>query len=227
MKNSKEYALKLGKLYRQLKRKYPKLKKTTYEDPTEAIVYAIISENISENETKKAMEGIASKFVDLNDLRVSSIDEIVEATGLDNTAARETAGILTKNLKMIYDKYHFLNMEWLKKNGKRPAKQLLEKMSMSRFVIDYCMLTSLQGHAIPLTKKMLGYLKQEEIVYPEATEDEIEGFLTNQISADEAYEFYRLLRQESESIKETKTGGKEKKAVKEKKVSAKSRKEIK
>jgi ribosomal protein S13 len=45
---------------------------------------------------------------------------------------------------------------------------------------------------------MIGYLKGNKLVDPEADEQEIEGFLTRQISAKNAYEFYALLRHESE-----------------------------
>ncbi len=90
----------------------------------------------------------------------------------------------------------------VKKTGKRPAKQVLEKLDgISHFAVNYCMLTSLQGHAIPLTQKMVEYLRSNELVGPQADEQEIEGFLTRQISAKDAYEFYALLRVESESLK--------------------------
>ncbi len=61
------------------------------------------------------------------------------------------------------------------------------------------MLTSLHGHAIPLTKKMIEYLRSNQLVHPDADEQQIEGFLARQISAENAYEFYALLRRCSES----------------------------
>jgi hypothetical protein len=61
------------------------------------------------------------------------------------------------------------------------------------------MLTSLQGHAIPLTETMVDYLRTKELVHPDADEQQIEGFLAKQISAEHAYEFYCLLRRQSES----------------------------
>jgi hypothetical protein len=66
------------------------------------------------------------------------------------------------------------------------------------------MLTSLQGHAIPLTEDMIEYLKSRELVHPEADEQQIGGFLAKQISAKKGYEFYSLLRSESEVYKREK-----------------------
>jgi hypothetical protein len=106
----------------------------------------------------------------------------------------------------------------LKKIGKRPARQVLEKMDgISRFAVNYCMLTSLQSHAIPLTKGMIEYLRKNQLIDPEADEQQVEGFLAKQISAENAYEFYVLLRRRSEARK-TKRKKKTARKVKTKKA---------
>lgn len=202
MKNSKVYSKKVQKLYRSLKRKYPKPEKGVYEEPVEALVYAIISENMTETATASAMKTVSSSFVDWNDLRVSLTEEIVEVLGTDTTAGKNTASVLTKILGAVFRENNTLSLTPLLKMGKRPARQMLEKMEgTSPFIIDYFTLTALQGHAIPLTRRMIQYLKDNELVYPSAGNKEITGFLTRQIPAKNGYEFYALLRRESESTK--------------------------
>ena len=86
----------------------------------------------------------------------------VEVLGGDTPAARAAASAIIKVLNGIFNEYHKVSLEALRKLGKRPARQALEKIEgMSRFAVDYCMLTSLHGHAIPLTEKMTEYLKPE------------------------------------------------------------------
>jgi endonuclease III len=200
MKDSKEYSQKVQKLYRLLKRKYPKPQKVIYEEPLEALVYAVISENMPGKAAQSVMKRISDNFVDLNDLRVSLSAEVIEVLGEDTFVTRNVASSLTKALRAVFNRYNTISLEELKKMGKRPARQALERVEgTSTFVVDYCMLTSLQGHSIPLTKNMIQYLRSKEIVHPAADEQEIEGFLTRQISAKNGYEFYALLRQESES----------------------------
>jgi len=200
MKDSKEYSQKVQKLYRSLKRKYPKPQKVIYEEPLEALVYAVISENMPGKAAQSVMKRISDNFVDLNDLRVSLSAEVIEVLGEDTFVTRNVASSLTKALRAVFNRYNTISLEELKKMGKRPARQALEQIEgTSTFVVDYCMLTSLQGHSIPLTKNMIQYLRSKEIVHPVADEQEIEGFLTRQISAKNGYEFYALLRQESES----------------------------
>ncbi len=200
MKNSKDYSKKIQKLHNLLSRKYPKVQIVTHDDPTDAIVYGIICSMLDEKTTKSAIKKFSDYFIDLNDLRVSRIEEIVEMLGADTPVTRDVASAITTVLRAIFNEYHKVSLEGLKKAGKRPARQALEKMEGTcRFVVDYCMLTSLQGHAVPLTERMIAYLKSKELVYPDADEQEIGGFLAKQISAKKGYEFYALLRRESEA----------------------------
>jgi endonuclease III len=202
MKNSKEYAQRLHKLYRELKRVHSKVEKTIYEDPAEALICGIISERLSESATSRALREMRTAFVDWNDLRVARVQEIVEAMGANSTKCRAAASALTAALRGIFDEHHKISLAILKKLGKRPAREGLEKIDgVSRFVINYCMLTSMQAHAVPLTQEMIEYLRKHGAIAPDADEEEVEGFLTRQVAAKDAYEFYTLLRRESESPK--------------------------
>ena len=230
MKNSKEYSKKIQRLYRSLSRKYPKVQEVIHDEPTDAIIYAIISSELSEKVTQAAVKKFADYFVDLNDLRVSRTEEIVEMLGGDTSVTRTISSTITRVLRSIFNEYHKVSLQVLKKTGKRPARQILEKMDgTSRFVVDFCMLTSLQGHAVPLTKGMIEYLKSKELVHPDADEQQIAGFLAKQISANRGYDFYALLRRESEARrskkkKKNKTTSKKKTETKSKKKTTKKRK---
>jgi len=202
MKNSREHAQRLRKLYRNLKQVHPKLEMVTYDDPVDALIYGIVSETMTHGEAEAAMRGIRQTFINWNDLRVSRAEEIVEVFGADTPALRDTAMTLTTALRGVFDGYHTVSLQALKKLGKRPARQVIEKLGpLGRFAVSYCMLTSLQAHAIPLTGRMMEYLKRHKIVDGQADEEEIDGFLTRQVAAKNAYEFYALLRRECECPK--------------------------
>jgi len=228
MKNSKDYSKKIQKLYRTLSRKYPKVQKVTYNNVIDAIVYAIISAEMSEKDADSIIKKFTDYFVDWNDLRVSRTEEIVEVMGKEGSVAAGIASTLTTVLSSIFNQFHQISLEALKKIGKRPARQALEKIEgISPFVVDYCMLTALGGHAIPLTENMIEYLKSNELVDPDADRQQIEGFLAKQISAKNGYEFYALVRQESESTKakkKTKARATRKKSKTKTKTATKRRK---
>jgi endonuclease III len=200
MKNSKDYSKKIQKLHSSLSRKYPKVQKIAYDEPVDAVVYAVISSRLDEKTTEAALKRFSEYFVDLNDLRVSRTEEIVEMLGGDSAITRAAASQITTILRAVFNTYHKVSLEPLKKMGKRPARQVLEKLEgTDRYVVDYCMLAALHAHAIPLTGRMIEYLRDKELVHPDADEQQISGFLAKQISAKKGYEFFTLLRRESEA----------------------------
>jgi endonuclease III len=209
MRNSKEYAKKIQNLYHSLKRKYPKVQQINHETVVDTLVYSVISEKMSKKAADSALKGFAECFVDFNDMRVSRAEEITEVLGENSLVTREIASRIIRALQNVFSDYHRISLENLKKLGKRPARQILEKIDgASRFVVDYCMLTSLHAHAVPLTEDMIKYLRNNDLVDHDADEQQISGFLTKQISAKDGYEFYALLRHESETSqgkKRTKT----------------------
>ncbi len=206
MKDSKEYSKKIKKLYLALKRRTAKPARVDYDEPVDALVYAVVSENITDPKAHSAIKKLRDYFIDWNDLRVAAVDETAEVLGQDVTTARNTAAALGNSLRAVFEKYNMLSLQALNKLGKRPAKQVLEKLTgANTFVVDYIMLTALRGHAIPLTPGMIEFLRTNELVHAEAGYEEIEGFLTRQIPAKNAYEFYSLLRRQSESPKPRKS----------------------
>jgi endonuclease III len=215
MKNSKKYAQGLQKLYRSLKQKSSKVKAVIYDDMIEVLVRALMLEYMTESATRSAFRRFNACFVDFNDMRVSRPDEIIEMLGNDNKEGRTVSANIIKVLDSVYLKYNTMSLESLKKTGKRPARAILEKFDgITLFCVDYIMLTALGGHAIPLTERMVALLREQKLVYPNADVQEIEGFLTRQISASNAYEFYSLLRHEAESKRRAKV--KKKKTTKKK-----------
>ena len=216
MKDSRTYGQKIGKLFRSLKQKYAEVKRIEFGDPAYALVYAIVSERTRASTAKTIVRRMERHFVDLNDLRVARTEDILDILGASGEDSRKTASVLTQVLNSIYNRYNMVSLAALKEVGKRRARKRLEKLEgLSRFAIDYCFLVALRGHSIPLTRKMIEYLKAGELVHPDATDDEIEGFLKRQITAANAYEFYSLLRQESEKAKRARAAGKRvKKAAK-------------
>ena len=232
MKDSKKYASEIQKLYRAMKKKQSKPKPVTYDDVVRSVVYGSFIEYLPESTVRSAFRRFNDHFVDFNDLRVSRVEEIVEMIGTDSSEAGQSAGQTIKILRAVFKKYNVVNLDSLHKIGKRQARVVLEKFDgISQFVIDYAMLTSLGAHAIPLTTVMISYLKENGLVHADSDYAEIEGFLTRQISAANAFEFYEMLRHESEAKAKQKTRKKttkkksaKKKVVKKKKVAKKATK---
>jgi len=221
MKNSKKYSPKVTKLFNSLKRKSTKQPMPNYSDPIEAVVYAMVSESMPEAAGGRLYRRMMKHFVDLNDLRVSRREEILDVFRDSSETFEKTAASITRTLNAIFEKRNRMSLEGLAQDGKRQAyKELSEIKGITPFAVSYCFLTSLGGHAIPLNAKMLDYLRTGEMVHPNATDTEIAGFLERQIGAADAYDFYLFLRNEAEQInsvhKIKKTTAKKKTAAKKK-----------
>jgi endonuclease III len=200
MKDSKVYAGKIKKLQSALKRAYGKETPKTYDNPLEALVYGMVCEVVTQRQAQLAEKHMADYFIDLNDLRVARPEEIVETTGVDSPAVHRMAKALGQVLNHIFDEQHRMSLDYLHKMGKRQARQALEELTgITPFAVSYCLLTALQGHAIPVTAEMVDYLKDQGLAHPEASVEMVEGFLTKQISAKDNYTFYAQLRAEVEA----------------------------
>lgn len=215
MKNSKKYSPKVTKLFNSLKRKSKKQPTPEYSDPIEAVVFALVSEPVSEDLGGRLYRRAMKHFVDFNDLRVSRREEILDVFKDSSGISEKTAVAITRTLNTIFEKMNKMSLEELTHDGKRQAhKDLSEIDGITPFAVSYCFLTAMGGHAIPLNAKMLEYLREYELVHPSATDSEIAGFLERQIPAADAYDFYLLLRKEAEQSRP---------ASKTKKVAAKKK----
>jgi hypothetical protein len=201
MKNSRQYIKKLKKLFGILKKGDEKPKKPLYHDPIEAIVFAVLCEKLTESCAKAVLKKIQSHFVDFNDLRVARAEEIAEVIGPDIEEPEKCAVKLTSVLNAIFQKYDCLTPEDLTSTGKRTTKEILEKFNgTTNFISSYIMLIVSNAHAVPLTEKMVQYLKAYNVVDPELENEQIVAFVERQISAANAYTFYTLVRHDSELV---------------------------
>jgi heterodisulfide reductase subunit C len=102
-------------------------------------------------------------------------------------------------LNVIFQKYDSLITENIVGTGKKGVKEVLEKMTgVTDFVKNFVYLTFLNGHAVPITDKMIEYFKAYDLVDTEWDNAQINAFIEKQVSASEAYTFYSLIRHDSE-----------------------------
>lgn len=216
MKDSKKYSPKVKRLFNSLKRKSGSYEMPEFDDPLEAIVYGLISEQVPEQTAGRIYRQAMKHFVDFNDLRVSRREEILDIFNDKTKGLEESASLIPRVLNAVFEKTNLVNLNALTQEGKRQAhKELSEIDGITPFAVSYCFLTALGGHAIPLDAEMVKYLHANELVYPNATDAEIAGFLERLVGASDAYDFYMLLKTESRLAKVA-TKSKKKTAAKKK-----------
>ncbi|MBU1260380.1 MAG: hypothetical protein KJ757_01890 [Planctomycetes bacterium] len=199
MKNTTQYSQKIKKLFNALRKGAEKPKESASSDLIEAIIFVALCQDCPESSAKAALKKIQSHFMDYNDLRVARREEIVEIIGSDIAEAPKTASTITALLNAVFQKYDCLVPEDFASAGKKNAREILEKFNgMTPFICSYVMLTVLGAHAVPLTDKMIDYLKANDLIDPQWDSTQTTSFIEKQISASNAYSFYAVIRHDSE-----------------------------
>ena len=225
MKDSKKYAKKLDSHLKSLKKGHEKIKVPSYIDPIDAVIFAIIAEHLKASTARTAVKKFQKHFVDHNDLRVSRTEEVLDVLGGKSPHLRAITHTMSEVLNAVYDKFDTVSLAALTEIGKRQARKDLEELeSITSFVVSYCFLTALNGHAIPVMEKMVEYLRALALVHPKAKQHDIEGFLERQISVTNAYECYMLIRNAADKFKIPEKKKSEKKSKKPKTTAKKSAK---
>jgi endonuclease III len=205
MKEAKNFGDKVQQFTRLLKRKHNRIEPPVYQEPADALVFAILCEHNTSQQAHTAFKRIREYFIDLNDIRVSRPEEIAETAGADTAVRIEDALKVISALKAVFDKYNMVTLTDVKKQGKKQIRDIISRFpGVSDFAADYCMLTAFDAHAIPLTDKMVEYLKAKKIIDPELPAQQAGQMLARHISAKDAYTFYAMLRKEAEQNKSKK-----------------------
>ncbi|MDX1964865.1 MAG: hypothetical protein SFX18_17075 [Pirellulales bacterium] len=118
----------------------------------ETLLYAACLENSPPAAADAAFENLQTKFVEWNEVRVSTITELAEAMSgcFEPTVA---AANMKRVLQGVFEAVYSFDLEALKKQNLGAAVKQLEKMANpTPFILNYAVQHSLGGHAIPLDR---------------------------------------------------------------------------
>jgi hypothetical protein len=157
------------------------------------------------------MELLEKEFVDLNELRVATDLEVQELLGARYPEIEKRVALITQALNYIFEREHTMSLERLRTLSKRDARQFLKEIpDIHPFVEAYIMVHALEGNCVPLDQKMLDYLVQNGAADPALSLEEAQRFVEHHVKAEEAYEFFRLLRTAAAEAGAGEAGGKKK-----------------
>lgn len=194
MKHGGDYAKRLRHLFNQLIRKYGKPALPEPTDPLEQMIIAILSGNTSHHKALVAFRRLREQMVDLNELRVTPVNELARGLGDSLPQADAKAQRIVDVLNDIRRRHDTLDLSFLKQRGRREAREYLESLEgVDRATAASVTLFSLGGHAIPVDDLILQFLRKDQIVDPAAEAAEVQGFLEHHINASDAAVFCLLL----------------------------------
>ena len=159
-------------------------------DPIEQVILAVLSQEIPTARACKAARQLHHDVVDFNELRVSTPAEVAAGISRHVPRAVQRAKRILSMLNAIYKREYTVSLDSLRGKGVREIKGYLESLDgVTPYVTASVLLWSLGGHAIPVNDPTLEFLKQMNLVDPDATGAEVQAFLERHVSAADAKSF--------------------------------------
>lgn len=147
------------KLLAGLKKRYTALPKAPELPVLETMLFAVCLENATSKDADGAYKRMLAAFHDLNEIRVSSIDElevIFQGMSDPDWRASRIRGILS----YVFESNYSFEYEGLKRKTLELAtKQLSKIKELTPFIRDYTLHAALGAHLIPLDAGQLAVLE--------------------------------------------------------------------
>jgi len=209
MKNGTAYGKKLKQAYRRFRGKGEPVALSHDGDPVDQLILAVLAQETTTARALRAMKRLSDDMVDLNDLRVSTAAEVSDSISRHVPRSVHRAKLLLKVLNGVYHREYAVSLQSLRSKGIREVKQYLESLEgTTPYVCGSVILWSLVGHAIPVSDPMLQWLRDNDLVHPDAEPGEVQSFLERHVSAADARTFCLDLEAQSVSREPLASAGK-------------------
>jgi len=174
----------LDKTLAVLKKKYPAGPEAERRPVLEEVIYAIVREGIAAADADAAYARIKIAFFDWNEVRVSTVQEVVDVLGTIPDAGMRAVHMV-EFLQEHFERTYSFELDDLEKKGvKQASKQLAryKDKGVNDYAVAWVTQRALGGHAIPLDEPTIRVLMRLHVIEGEiddfeATRASIEHFI--------------------------------------------------
>ncbi len=187
----------LKKIYKKLKKRYPDEPVVLSRDRKllEHLVFAVFLENAKFETASAAFDAMERYYIDWNEIRVSTANEIADVVGPIPDATR-VGERLRRLLQWIFDATYKFDLEDLRARGRDGVVEFLKTVPFSTpFMNDYAALFGCGEGALPLSEGALRALRLLDFVVVSADGREIVPELDGAFEGDEALDFFFALHE--------------------------------
>ncbi len=182
--------------FKKLRKRYPNDPAVLSRDRKilEHLVFALFLENATFKQARAAFVELQRYFIDWNEIRVSTANEIAAVIG--NIPDPATSGVrLRWLLQMIFDKTYQFELEDFRTKGREEILEFLKSVSFSTsFMSDYTVFFAFGGTDVPLDENSLRVLRL--LGYVSVVDGkEVVPCLEGAFSESEAREFFFALHE--------------------------------
>jgi endonuclease-3 len=182
------------KLLTLLKKRYPAPARSPELPVLETILFGICLENATFEQAQTAYQGLFKSFHDLNEARVSSMDEL-EAVFKNMRDADWRALRIRSVLQYVFETNYSFDFDSLKRKTLELAvKQLGKIKPLSPFVRSYTLQQSLGAHLLPIDDRMHAALVWLDLGTAGGTAEQTAEGLRGAVRKADGEEFCGLIR---------------------------------
>lgn len=165
-------------------------------EPIAELVVSFLTWNATSRQADAAFGKIMAQVVDLNELRVSLTNEVIELIGVRYPDAQQRVIRMLQSMMEIFDREHDYKMTSLASRSKREQREYLDTLpGIPPFVAARVALLAFGAHAMPVDDRLLTLLIKAEVFDPGTTPVEAENWLTRQIKAGDAVKAYLAMQE--------------------------------
>jgi endonuclease III len=144
----------------------------------EHLLFGAIQECISYTRAIEVYARLTAEFHDLNELRVSHVNEIVGSLDADLPDRETKARRILQILNFIFETTYSYDLEQMKKKPlKQAQKQLSKIQGTTPFVVNSVVQRCLGGHALPIDSSMHSVLRLLDFADETESADQIQSNL--------------------------------------------------
>ncbi len=164
------------------------------ESVVSELVRAVLAWEAGEEHAAWALGQFGLHFVDGNELRVATPDDVAAVLGPDYPRAHERAERLHLALNAVFLRENGLVLEHMRDLPKRDARAYFDALpGVPPFAIARVMLRALAAHAVPVDDRLGALIRREGAADADDTADAIAGRLERAVRSGEALGAYTLL----------------------------------
>jgi endonuclease III len=167
----------------------------------EHLLYAVVRAGTTREKADKAFHNLKTRFVDWNEVRVSTVQELCDAMGpLPDVATRaqRLIGLLQEWFELTYS----FDMEEVAKKGlKEGAKKISRLNDADDYSVAWVMQNGLGGHAIPLDGPSIRVLRRLGVLDGESESlESLRGTIEHFVPKTKGGAFVELLSQHADEL---------------------------
>jgi len=195
MKKSEHYIKQIKQLLARLRKERVKTLPPPAASLMDELLHGILATYASDSKADAALHRLRAAVVDLNEMRVSSVAELVGVLGPDYPGARPAAQEIVATLNAVFNRTHALDLAGLRNASIKSAETFLNGLDgLGSHARSWFLLRCFGARVMPIDQNMLTFLRRSGCVPEDAGAEEVQRLIAAQVSERDLLSMYLTLK---------------------------------